>query len=267
MTLQQTTPSSSSLHLFSSTLPQKRPHHNLAFTSLIQHKPLLSSPHHHLSPIKCDFDELNIIHGQKLLSDLCTWGIGGPCAHFAQVSNHNQLISTIRFCRETSIGFVIVGKGSNCLFDDMGFDGCVILNRIDFVENTDDELLGGCYYKVGSGCPFNRFGIQSCIDGFGGLEFAAGIPGTVGGAVYMNAGADGQVSKEEVSLCVVPLALETSYWRDTWHLMNTNLKRSGNLQLSYVAVSISNNEAETTLRQPCKLKLERTNQYHGHTCR
>ncbi|KAK9091317.1 hypothetical protein Sjap_024494 [Stephania japonica] len=202
MTLQQTTPSSSSsLHLFSSTLPQKRPRHNLAFTSLIQHKPLLSSPHHHfhLSRIKCDFDELNIIHGQKLLSNLCTWGIGGPCAHFAQVSNHNQLISTIRFCRETSIGFVIVGKGSNCLFDDMGFDGCVILNGIDFVENTDDELLGGCYYRVGSGCPFNRFGIQSCIDGFGGLEFAAGIPGTVGGAVYMNAGADGQETSDTVN--------------------------------------------------------------------
>ncbi|KAK9091313.1 hypothetical protein Sjap_024490 [Stephania japonica] len=81
----------------------------------------------------------------------------------------------------------------------MGFDGCVILNRIDFVENTDGEQLGDCYYRVGSGCPFNRFGIQSCIDGFGGLEFAAGIPGTVGGAVYMNAGADGQETSDTVN--------------------------------------------------------------------
>ncbi|KAK9105765.1 hypothetical protein Scep_022609 [Stephania cephalantha] len=55
------------------------------------------------------------MHAQKLLSDICTWGIGGPCAHFAQVSNHAQLIFIIG---DNSIGFVIVGKGSNCLFDD-----------------------------------------------------------------------------------------------------------------------------------------------------
>lgn len=83
--------------------------------------------------------------------------------------------------------FMILGKGSNCLFDDMGFNGCVILNRIELLEKIESGV-----YRVGSGYPFNRFGVMSANEGFSGLEFAAGVPGTVGGAAYMNAGANGQ---------------------------------------------------------------------------
>ena len=65
----------------------------------------------------------------------------------------------------------------------------MILNRIEYVS-----ALGGGVYEAGGGYPFNQLGIQCSKEGYTGLEFAAGIPGTVGGAVYMNAGADGQVS-------------------------------------------------------------------------
>lgn len=81
-----------------------------------------------------------------------------------------------------------MGKGSNCLFDDQGFDGCVILNCIRFLEEIDDGL-----FRVGSGYPFNTLGVEMAKRGFSGLEFAGGIPGTVGGAVFMNAGAQSQV--------------------------------------------------------------------------
>lgn len=93
-----------------------------------------------------------------------------------------------RYCTNRDIKWFVVGKGSNCLFDDRGFDGCVILNQVNFLKN----LSLGVYY-VGSGYPFNQLGIQCSRAGFAGLEFAGGIPGTVGGAIYMNAGADGQV--------------------------------------------------------------------------
>lgn len=92
-----------------------------------------------------------------------------------------------RYCHEHSIRYIIIGKGSNCLFDDFGFGGCVILNRIEFLERKESGI-----YRVGSGFRFNTLGMQCCIEGFTGLEFATGIPGTVGGAVYMNAGANGQ---------------------------------------------------------------------------
>ncbi|XP_031396951.1 uncharacterized protein LOC116207947 isoform X2 [Punica granatum] len=157
---------------------------------------------------------LKIERGTKLLKDLSTWGIGGPCDYFVQVFNRTQLVSAVRcgkssklskfflagklcdvivsfkgcrFCQENEIPFIIIGNGSNCLFDDSGFRGCVILNRIEFLERIEPGI-----YRVGSGFGFNRLGLQCSNEGFTGLEFAGGIPGTVGGAVYMNAGANGQ---------------------------------------------------------------------------
>ncbi len=80
---------------------------------------------------------------------------------------------------------MILGKGSNCLFDDRGFDGLVILNKIAFCE------FEGPLVHVGAGYSFSLLGTQTARKGWSGLEFASGIPGSVGGAVYMNAGASG----------------------------------------------------------------------------
>ncbi|KAK6927945.1 UDP-N-acetylenolpyruvoylglucosamine reductase, C-terminal [Dillenia turbinata] len=136
---------------------------------------------------------LEIIRGDKLLKDLSSWGIGGPCNYFVQVSDQTQLLSALRFSREQSLRVITIGKGSNCLFDDQGFDGCVILNRIDFLETVEPGR-----FRVGSGFPFNRLGFLCSNNGFTGLEFAGGIPGTVGGATYMNAGANGQETADVI---------------------------------------------------------------------
>lgn len=123
---------------------------------------------------------LTFVRSKKPLSDLNAWGIGGPCNYFVQVFDQSQLATAIRYCREYSLRFMIIGKGSNCLFDNMGYDGCVILNWIDFLEKI--RSVG---YRVGRGYPFNRLGVQSATEGLSGLEFASGIPGTVGGAVAL----------------------------------------------------------------------------------
>lgn len=70
----------------------------------------------------------------------------------------------------------------------MGFEGCVILNQIKFLERKESGI-----YRAVSGFRFNGLGVLSVNEGFTGLEFARGIPRTVGGATYMNAGANGQV--------------------------------------------------------------------------
>ncbi|CAL5372472.1 unnamed protein product [Camellia sinensis] len=88
---------------------------------------------------------------------------------------------------------MIIGKGSNCLFDDLGFDGCVILNQIGFLERIEPGM-----FRVGSGFRFNHLGILCSNEGFTGLEFAGGIPGTVAGAAYMNAGANGQETADVI---------------------------------------------------------------------
>ncbi|CAK9192480.1 unnamed protein product [Sphagnum troendelagicum] len=133
-----------------------------------------------------DDDVPSFSHG-KLLSEISSWGIGGPAKLYLEVHDPPQLASALRYCQNHNIPWFVVGKGSNCLFDDRGFDGCIILNRINFVEVLDSGI-----YRVGSGHAFNIFGMLCSCDGFSGLEFASGIPGTVGGAIFMNAGADGQ---------------------------------------------------------------------------
>ncbi|PON43693.1 UDP-N-acetylenolpyruvoylglucosamine reductase [Parasponia andersonii] len=138
-------------------------------------------------------NHLAFIRGKKLLKDLSTWGIGGACRYFTQVFDPTQLVSAIRYCQEHSLRFMVIGKGSNCLFDDLGFDGCVILNRMEFLEMEEPGV-----YKAGSGFRFNRLGVQCSNEGFTGLEFAGGIPGTVGGATYVNAGANGQETADVV---------------------------------------------------------------------
>ncbi len=117
----------------------------------------------------------------QLLKDYSTWGIGGPAKLFVAVRNASEMIQALQSSEKT----LIIGKGSNCLFSDKGFDGLVILNKIDFCEHENSNL------RVGAGYNFSRLGAQTARDGWKGLEFASGIPGTVGGAVFMNAGAGG----------------------------------------------------------------------------
>lgn len=117
----------------------------------------------------------------RFLSEFSTFGIGGPINSFVEVSTVEEMEEA--FCLK--MPKIVIGKGSNCLFDDKGFDGLVILNKIDFCTWSELEVTAG------SGYPFSLLGVQTARKGLSGLEFASGIPATVGGAVFMNAGANG----------------------------------------------------------------------------
>lgn len=121
-----------------------------------------------------------------LLSSYSTFGIGGPARLFAQAKTIHEMQQSIEYCLKNKIPYFILGKGSNSLFDDRGYDGAVILNKIDFIE-TDSKGL----FHVGAGYNFSLLGSQTARQAWSGLEFASGIPGTVGGAIFMNAGANG----------------------------------------------------------------------------
>lgn len=120
------------------------------------------------------------------LKGLTTFGIGGPADYFIEITDIPSLQATILYCNERNLPYYVLGKGSNVLFDDRGFAGVVIANRIHFLEKTQDNT-----WHVGAGYSFSLLGSQTARQGWGGLEFASGIPGSVGGAVYMNAGANG----------------------------------------------------------------------------
>lgn len=135
--------------------------------------------------------ELNLttrlpLQREKQLKELTTIGIGGAAKWFVTVTTVEELQEAITLCSEAELPFFILGKGSNCVFDDRGVDGVVIHNRIDFLEEISPGRM-----RVGAGHSFSKLGSWTARKGWGGLEFASGIPGSVGGAVYMNAGANG----------------------------------------------------------------------------
>lgn len=127
------------------------------------------------------------------LSKFTTFGIGGPAKFFAEVEKIEQVSPLFRFCQEEKCPFLILGKGSNTLFDDRGFPGLVILNKL-----TDFREISPTRFYVESGFSFSLLGAKTARMGLSGLEFASGIPGSVGGAIFMNAGANGKETAETV---------------------------------------------------------------------
>lgn len=121
----------------------------------------------------------------KLLSELSTFCIGGPARYFTEVHQIEELENVMAYAHAQKLPVLIVGKGSNCLFDDAGFDGLCILNKIQFCKHEEAVV------EVGAGYSFSLLGVQTARRGWAGLEFASGIPATVGGAIFMNAGANG----------------------------------------------------------------------------
>ncbi len=120
----------------------------------------------------------------KSLKELSTLKIGGIASFYVDVCDVPSMQNVLRYAKNEKISYVVIGKGSNVLFDSRGFQGLVIGNRIQFCN----ELVAGEFY-AGAGYSFSLLGTQTAKKGYSGLEFAAGIPASVGGAVFMNAGA------------------------------------------------------------------------------
>jgi UDP-N-acetylmuramate dehydrogenase len=122
---------------------------------------------------------------RRSLSEFSTFGIGGIARYFTEVDTVEELQELMLYCKAHALPFRVIGKGSNSLFPDAGFEGLVLLNKISFCEIQDRSV------SVGAGFSFSLLGAKTARKGLSGLEFASGIPGTVGGAIYMNAGANG----------------------------------------------------------------------------
>jgi len=122
----------------------------------------------------------------KPLAPFSTFATGGPASYFLKITTISQMQEVLRFCHIAKLPVYILGKGSNSLFDERGFCGAVLLNKIDRCHQE------GPLFRVGAGYSFARLGQLTARLGYSGLEFAAAIPASVGGAVFMNAGANGQ---------------------------------------------------------------------------
>ena len=146
--------------------------------------------------------ELEAALRQRGISFICgeplarhtTFKIGGPAALFAALQNEEQLLQALALCRGLGVRHTLMGRGSNLLFADKGFDGAVLC--LDGAQGQEDITVKQNSITAWAGVPLGRLCTAAAAAGLSGLEFAMGIPGSVGGAVYMNAGAYGGEVKD-----------------------------------------------------------------------
>ena len=131
------------------------------------------------------------------MSKHTSFKIGGPAKLFVSPADSNTLSELITNCKNYDIPTVYFGNGSNILFNDYGFDGVVIsTSRMTEISLQDENII-----ECGSGVKNSvlcQFALENSLSGF---EFLWGIPGTVGGAVFMNAGAYGGEIKDVIVGC------------------------------------------------------------------
>ena len=135
------------------------------------------------------------IRENEPLAKHSTFKIGGAAKIAVFPKSTDELVSVLRKVKNCNYKYKIIGNGSNVLFDDKGFDGIIIFTKrvcdVEYIHKSNVTLI-----KVACGASLTEIaGDAGRKHSLTGLEFAYGIPGTIGGAVYMNAGAyDGEVS-------------------------------------------------------------------------
>lgn len=120
-----------------------------------------------------------------------TFGVGGKAEVFCAVETVERLQAVMTFLHREAIPYLVIGRGSNLLVKDGGIEG-VVLTLKGSLATIEKGLEGGSIVTGGGGLSITELLHYCGTEGLGGLEFLAGIPGTLGGAVAMNAGAWGQ---------------------------------------------------------------------------
>lgn len=124
-----------------------------------------------------------------------TFRIGGPADYYVMPETTEELAEVIKLCKEENFPYFILGNGSNLLVGDKGFRGVVL----QLYKNFDGIRIDGTKVTAKAGAMLIRAAKEAGKAGLTGLEFASGIPGTIGGAMVMNAGAYGGEMKDVVT--------------------------------------------------------------------
>ena len=157
---------------------------------------------------------LNVLGDEKVrfdepLKNHTSFKTGGPADVLVNVANADELIKTIEYAKEENLKFFLLGNGSNVLASDDGFRGIVI--KLDGEFN--DAEVSGDTVSAGAGITLSKLAGLAMNSSLSGLEFASGIPGTLGGALFMNAGAYGGEMKQVVTEVTVLSLEETTEFK------------------------------------------------------
>lgn len=144
------------------------------------------------------YDELcNVLGSEQVLLDEpmsrhTTFRIGGPADYFVVPRSTDEIKDTIEICKNAQVPYYILGNGSNLLVGDKGYRGVVI----QIYKNLNEIHTEGNVIHAQAGALLSKIAAEALGRGLEGFEFASGIPGTLGGAVMMNAGAYGGEMKQ-----------------------------------------------------------------------
>ncbi len=133
------------------------------------------------------------------MSRYTTFRVGGNVSYLVNVENEEILIALLELLKNNDMPYYLIGNGSNLLVSDQGYDGVMIRLQGEFLhvreisDGRPDDAVGTGFFalQVGAAVSLSRSAQSAAEQGLTGLEFAYGIPGTVGGAIVMNAGAYG----------------------------------------------------------------------------
>ena len=139
--------------------------------------------------------EATVIRRNELMAKHTTLHVGGPADVYVEPSSEDDLAGVVKFCSGRDAPFFVIGRGSNLLVRDGGFRGVVIcLAHANFSRIE----IAGEFLRCGAGAKLKNVAVEARRQGLSGMEFLEGIPGSVGGALRMNAGAMGGATFEVV---------------------------------------------------------------------
>ncbi|MBP5224066.1 MAG: FAD-binding protein, partial [Lachnospiraceae bacterium] len=144
------------------------------------------------------YSELSAIAGQENIEEnvsfrkLTTFMAGGNARWFVSPASEETLRKLLSFLNEAHVPYFLLGRGANVLASDRGYEGVIVSLRKHF----SDVVCDGPYLRAGAGALMADVSKAALDHGLTGLEFMSGIPGTVGGGLFMNAGAYGGEIKD-----------------------------------------------------------------------
>ncbi len=198
------------------------------------------------------------------LAPFTSFGIGGPADALIRVSSGAELGRFLNYFSDNSIAWRFIGRGSNLLVSDSGFAGVVLLlgKALSQIELLKESESGDIRVRVGAGCSLAKL-LSWCADrSYSGLEFSAGIPGSLGGAVVMNAGAwSGEIADIIDSLNAISLhsGIECLQ-RDELDFRYRMWKNQGNGETERIVLSADiclKNGNKEEIQQKCREYLTR----------
>ena len=161
-----------------------------------------------------------------------TFRIGGPASVFVEVEKEEDLVTAVRLCRQEQVPFFILGNGSNLLVSDEGYDGVVLHIGADMRKIS----VEGTQITAQAGAMLSQVAHAALEHGLTGMEFAAGIPGSLGGACMMNAGAYGG-EMSQILTSVRAMSPEGEIVELPVEMLDLGYRHSMMMERSYIVLS------------------------------